>query len=166
MSDAPVVFDPAALKRRVSESVTATFGMLIPQSEWDTLVEREVKAFFEEVNDPWVIIEQRGSWNTSETQKVQSKLTPFRVLVWKHLGDLCLAKVQECLSTDKFLAIVNREYTSGGEVQKDAMISDFLLRKLDEIAPAMAASMFRSMFVAAVQTAKDETLTAIRNGVR
>ncbi len=168
------VFDPAALKKRVSDSVTATFGMMIPETEWQALVEREVKAFFEEPSTPFTIVEQKiaGSYGSRDTvgHELHTKLTPFRALVWKACSDRCMDEIKKALDGDGLKLIVEKEWqypTNGGsgqEVTKNVVMGEILGKKLEEIAPKMVMSLFRDMFVAAASQAKYELVNEMRAG--
>lgn len=171
------VFDPSALKKRVSDSVTATFGMMIPETQWAAMVEREVKAFFEEPTSPFSITEERvkdGSWGSEKivSHHLTTKLTPFRALIWKQCSDMCIAQIQAALHGEGLKCIVKKawEYpTSGGqgiEVIKEVELSDMLVRKLEDLAPKLVAKLFESMYAGAVLQAKNDVLQELSNKAR
>ena len=155
-------FDPDALKKRVSETIQASFGALIPESTWQAMVDKEVKAFFEEPGAEW-IVEKRGDgrWNSTDTiTTLQSKMTPFRRMVWEKVQELCKAKIESLLNGDTLRGYVDNYSGPDGRTTK-VELSDYLEKKLVEIAPAMAVTFFRGAFGAAVEQAKQEIRTEI-----
>lgn len=162
MPDAITPFDPDALKKRVSETIQASFGALIPEATWQAMVDKEVKAFFEEPGVEWVVAEKHsggyGSQNTTYT--LQSKMTPFRRMVWVRVSELCKAKIDNLLTGDTLRSHVNN-YSGHSGRDAEVELSDYLEKKLNEIAPAMAVTFFRGAFGAAVEQAKHE----IRNEI-
>lgn len=53
MSQAVEKFDPSRLMEGVRDRIKATFVSLIPDDQWETMVQKEIKEFFEPTKDRW-----------------------------------------------------------------------------------------------------------------
>lgn len=159
MPDAIAPFDPDALKKRVSETIQASFGALIPEATWQAMVEKEVKAFFEDPGAEWVVTQINGSYQRDALHTLQTRMTPFRRLVWEKVQGLCKAKIEELLTDGTLRGYVNNYSYDGKPVE--VQLSEFLEKKLSELAPKMAETFFRGAFGVAVEQAKQE----IRNEI-
>ncbi len=148
-------FDPDALKKRVSETIQASFGALIPEATWQAMVDKEVKAFFEEPGAEWVVAQINGSYQRDALHTLQSKMTPFRRMVWEKVQGLCSAKIEAVLNNDTLRGYVDNWSGPDGRTVK-IELSDFLEAKLNEIAPKMATAYFRAAFGASVEQAKQQ----------
>lgn len=80
-------FDPSKLTGGIKDRIKATLASLIPDEQWEALINREVEAFFQE--------EQLDQYYRS-TKKSPSQ---FRTLVWEQLKDQCREQVLVFLST-------------------------------------------------------------------
>lgn len=163
--NAVMAFDPAALKKRVAESVQSQFGMLIPAEQFDAMVAAEIKAYFETETQHRVLTEEQGEYSYNGRQKVNVvyvTMTPFRQQVREAIAKQVAQLIQNHFNTDKFRATVDSVWNSENQNQGyEAKMSDMLERKIDEIAPKMASSMFRELFVSAVERAKIEAVQEI-----
>ncbi len=149
MTDTPIVFDQAALKQRITDSVQASFGMLIPAEQFKAMVDKEVKAYFEE--DIGFRVESVASgWGRDSHHDLVARMTSFRRAVFDAVSAQVKVLLEKELNGDRFRAIVAGQY-GGGEA---AELSTMLTAKLDDIAPKMASTMFRDLFAGAVCQAK------------
>ncbi len=158
--DSPVVFDQAALRKRVTETVTASFGMMIPEDQWQSLVEREIKAYFEEPTD-MVFVEGEAPtmhWGNAVGQArrdaFKARMTPFRLLVWTAVTDHCHAHLQGLLGGEKFRAMMNTVYGNGDQTV-EVQMSEWMGKKLEQLAPKMAMHFFAQALVMATDEAKN-----------
>lgn len=105
MSDLPAKNIP--FMDAVKEKIKNSFIELIPEESWNTMVETEVKAFFEDKVQFTVETEHRGY---NQKDKVHYKFegdtepTMFRTLVW----DMCVEKTREHLRTEYTNNLVNK----------------------------------------------------------
>ena len=141
------VFDADALKKRVAESVAASFGMLVPQQQWDALVEREVKAFFEEPVQ-WKLSEERYYADSTNVLKVAT--TPFRLLVWERVAKLCREEISKALDSGKL-----RTWAADGTSGAEQKLGELLERKLEQLAPLMVVHFFRAEMATVAEDLKN-----------
>lgn len=160
MSTVIAPFDPDALKKRVSETIQASFGALIPEATWQAMVDKEVKAFFEDPGAEWTITTINASYQRDALAILQSKMTPFRRMVWEKVQELCKAKIEALLNGDTLRGYVDN-YSGPDGRTTIVELSNYMEAKLVEIAPKMAVTFFRGAFGAAVEQAKNE----IRNEI-
>jgi hypothetical protein len=149
-------FNTQQLQERVSESVRASFGMLIPEEQFDDLVCREIKAYFEEeTNVEWSTRKSPAAqgWHTKDLLEAKVRMTPFRFQVWTALNELMQSKIDTVFGVE-MQAAVSPIFDGDGTQTMEAYLSDMMDKKLEELAPKMAQAMFAKMFVEAVDVAK------------
>jgi len=155
-------FDPLAWQKRIAETVQQQFGMLIPAEAFDTMVAKEIHAYFEE--EKQLIIREEPvaqTWGSSKTARTYASMTPFRRRVWEAIDAMVGVNLDATLSGETFKALVATTYSDNGE-RTHADLSAMLERKLEELAPKIMAEMFRGMFGQAVVRAKQEVLNELR----
>jgi len=162
-AEAPVIFDQDALKKRVSESVSSSFGMLIPAEQWQAMIDREVKAFFDtEIKYEFTkaVSDNRSSWSSGpDVYALRMGITPFRQMVWAKVQALCVAQIETILSSEKFMGCITEAWGSGSyEIQ----LNEVMEKKLLELAPKMAAEFFRTGFASALGSIKETIKQEIR----
>lgn len=142
-----VVNNAQAFKERVAESVRASFGMLIPEEDWQAMVDKEVKAFFEDTETHIELMEKHNGYvgYGSATKKVlvADGLTPFRVLIWEQLHRLVKPKITEYFDTHEDW-VTTPEFENG-----QAALSKMLEKKLDDMVPLLVKAMFSGLIHAA-----------------
>lgn len=143
------VFDADALKRRVAESVAASFGMLVPQQQWDALVEREVKAFFEEPVT-WNLAEERIYYGQAGVSVLKVATTPFRLLVWQQVAKLAREEISKVLDSGKL-----RTWAADGTSGAEQKLGELLEKKLEQLAPLMVAAFFRQEMALVADSVKN-----------
>jgi hypothetical protein len=101
-------FEPQKLIQTVKERIINTFAGLIPESEWEALVQKEVDAFFAMRK---VISNQKTSMssgygyngNKAETTlSLEYESSPFRDLVWEHCALMTIGILKDKITTDFF----------------------------------------------------------------
>lgn len=157
MSNSNSLAMPKDFNERVTNKVRDVFMDLIPNEQLDSLVQKEIKAFFEESNQQYTIVE---SSSYSSTKKIDSSVTPFRMLVWTEVGRLVGPKLQEIFGSDQWKTEVI--HTDTGQ---DVALSELLDKKLDDMVTRMAKTMFTNMFEQAVGAAKYELTQDIKNSL-
>ena len=154
-----VVNNAQAFKERVAESVRASFGMLIPEEDWQAMVDKEVKAFFEDTKTHFELIDKHNGYvgygSASKKVLVAEGLTPFRVLVWEQLHKLVKPKITEYFNTHEDW-MTCPEFETG-----QAALSDMLEKKLDDMVPLLVKSMFKGL----IHAAKNEMVSDLNNRI-
>ena len=80
-------FDPSKLMDGVKDRIKATFVSLIPDDEWDRLVQAEIKAFFEKKTE--------DGWTTPKT-------TPFAAICISILKQDAAKRINDFLQTEEY----------------------------------------------------------------
>lgn len=137
-------FDPSQLMQGVKDRIKATFVSLVPDDQWEKMVEREIKAFFEE---PQTIVlaetERRNtnSYHSTKMNQLQVQISPFRALVWQHCGEL----------TFKFLnEKVNMDFFKGAQWSSEVKVDEDMKKVIEEVAPTAAIRFFQMMIGSAM----------------
>jgi len=170
MSDAEdksvVQFNPEQLKARIAETVQSTFGMLIPQEQWEEMINKEVKAFFEHTKE-WEWESKIHSYSSSnyhnpkeyrETLKIH--VTPFRAEVWQAIREYLKSEIEKVLNNSNLKTNTTWDGSNKGI---EEFTSDYLNRKLEELAPSMAKAMMSNIFGEAVKEAKEQIRNELGN---
>jgi hypothetical protein len=112
-------FDANALKKRISETVQGTFGMLIPQEQFEALVKQHVSEFFER-EEFFDVFEVTGSKDlygrNNDKLKLRKAMTPFKAQVWEHCAHISRVALNEYFERES-------------NVLKDKMMSMFETRE-------------------------------------
>jgi len=153
-------FDPNRLKEALQERVRQQFLEVIPEDQWDAMIQKEIEAFF--VDSHYVKIteeekKQPGYYNSHKTYTARHiNMTPFRSMVYEELWKLVSKRLQDALTEEKFFATVMPDTLStqdvtgsndlnvimGGEVKMD----EFFKSIMESMAPIIVREMFSSFF--------------------
>lgn len=163
-----VIDNAQAFKERVAESVRASFGMMIPEEDWRCLVDKEVKAFFEEPSKSYAIVEKYtgkpGGFSYDSSVKYLDLeapgLTPFRVMVWNCLHDLVKPVIHKYFQEHEDWK-TSKEATTG-----QTQLSKMLSKKLDDMAPLLVKAMFAGILEGCKDQMISDLNTRINNGQR
>lgn len=98
-------FDPNALKKRVQETIQASFGMMIPPEQFAKMVEEAVKEYFEspqlmELKETeYIINPDAQSWNQRTGTKLRPAfmVSPFKYMVWVEVHKIARATLDQYL---------------------------------------------------------------------
>jgi hypothetical protein len=153
-----ITFNMDDLKKRVTASVVAGFGMLIPQEAFDEMVNKEIKAFFE-LNEWQVAFENVKTGTYYNDTKEQTKIlcTPFRLMVWRELQKILAKKIEEVFKSPEFGSNISWDH-EGQKATLSAEMEEILVKMV----PRFMAEMLRNTFGSMVQQAKEEVLKSIR----
>lgn len=160
MADNDIVkFDMDDLKKRVTESAVANFGMLIPEDTFAAMVNKEIKAFFEETSMQ-IVFEQinTGSYHTPLRENTKLLCTPFRLMVWRQMLKIGHTKILAVFDSEAFK--VNLAYS--GTSEPVATLSAEMEAVLVKMVPQFMAEQMRNSFGSMVNQAKEEVLKSIR----
>jgi len=148
-----VKFNPQQLTQKLKDKIKDTFIELIPDEEWNKLVESEVNEFFNQSTKLGIAERDRykeGSWTSTRYSQLESDMSPFRAIVW----EMCSEKTV-CLLKDK----LTKEYVS--DLSKiDDMDSREDMQEFMANAAATAAIKF---FKGIVQSSSFELMNQIQN---
>ena len=126
MPDEVARFDPTKLIDDVRARVQATFALMIPEAEWRSLVEREIKVFL------------RGD-------EAAGKSSGLRRIVTSELDAFFRARIKEELGKPEWSAQYVNGVAQSSEQLKELMI---------ESAPRLFAATFGAMFQQALENLK------------
>lgn len=135
-------FDPSTLMQGVKDRIKATFVSLIPDGQWENMVQKEIDAFFElskvKVSKSTTIT--TGSYGSStERREINSEETlssPFRELVWEH----CAVLTKEILKEK-----IDKEYFTNHWTNNQLEVTDKMKDVIAEAAPIAAAKFFENI---------------------
>lgn len=139
---------PTEFTERVTESLRAQIGQLIPQESLDKMVADEVKAFFFECDTPFTVI--AGGYNSRD--KIVARITPFRALVW----DLCRStfekQIKATLESEELSAKITATY-NGHENHIKAELTKTQTAMLSAALPDMLVNLLKVSFATTLQEA-------------
>lgn len=161
MADEVTVYKDEDFKERVSKSVRANIGMLIPEDEFDALVQEEVKSFFEEQHEHIVAEKETSGWKSKKRIIEAYKMTPFRKMIWDEVKSQMKDKVKENFEESEVAKAVD-SFWDRSNMQKFEW-NEFVTELTKEVAPLMAEKMFERIVAEAVQVSSDEVLDKIQN---
>lgn len=132
-------FDPSTLMQGVKDRIKATFVSLIPDDQWEIMVQKEVDAFFNS-EETLVFAEKDkykdGSWSPTKYATLEIKQSPFRALVWEHCKEMTYTILKEK---------VNKEYYSDVWNGNGYDIKEGMKEVISEAAPLAAAKFFEAI---------------------
>lgn len=133
-------FDPSTLMQGVKDRIKATFVSLIPDGQWETMVQKEVDAFFEmrtqTISQKTSRTSSYGGTSTETFVSAEEKSSPFRNLVWEHCAQLTIQVLKEQVTKDYFTNQWN-----AGEMD----FTEGMRKIIVEAAPLAAAKFFEKI---------------------
>ncbi len=132
-------FDPSTLMQGVKDRIKATFVSLIPDGQWETMVQKEIDTFF---NEAQVISmtkkKEAGSsyWNGDLYQHTEVAQTPFRSLIY----ELCVDKTQAVLKKK----LSDEWFTNNWPITEENM-TEKMKEVIKEAAPFAMLKFFESI---------------------
>src|SRR5579863_781053 len=123
-------FDPAQLMNGVRDRIKATFVSLIPDEQWESMIKKEVDAFFDEDR------KYRSNYETH---------SQFKDICYSVFKDITREKLHDYMST----------FTSDVWDNGMPVLNEQLKKALIESAPEILTSMFKSMFQQAVNNTRN-----------
>ena len=156
-------FDPKAIQEKVGGMVKGTMIGLLPDAQFQALVEKEWKAFFEEPQEKVKIQEwNSGSFNGPKEYSVTAGVTPFRAMVWGAMIPEMQRRLQELMQTDDWRMDVTRQWIDNKE-EVHADLSEAMEKRFQAMAMEMVGGMFRNMMVHSAEAVKRDLMTATNN---
>lgn len=147
----------------LSKKIKDQFFDMLPEEKFKELIEKEMSFFFDGAADFEIKSERHSGFGYAEgSTKIVSKVTPFRLIIWECLNELCRERLQEFLHSDNLKVVVG--YDEHG-AQQTHELSELLDKKLEDMAATMAKNMFSNMFGAAVQQSKQELEMTMHNAL-
>lgn len=95
-------FDPSTLMQGVKDRIKATFVSLIPDDQWDAMMQKEINAFFEpqQFSRKWK--DEYDGWKHKYTLESDGTESPFRALIWDKCFEKCMEKIDQIITKDWF----------------------------------------------------------------
>lgn len=150
-NNTPVVFNQNDLMQNVKDRIKATFVGLIPDSEWEALVTKEVEAFMKTEANLEFYHYQKPNTNfyggspEKSAHVMAGGMTPMRALIWQE----CASRLREELKK-QLLEFSFIEDSYSGE------FSEEMKRVIGEVGPAVAANFFTTLIQNYGQHLKNE----------
>lgn len=99
-------FDPSTLMQGVKDRIKATFVSLIPDPQWDQIVQKEIDAFFAPQKFTRELIKQRNYVYTGSGDlwiiKTQGDQSPFQAMVWDFCIDATVISLKKIITQEYF----------------------------------------------------------------
>lgn len=157
----PKMYNKDDFQERVTDSVRSNIGMLIPEEEFDNLVQKEIKAFFEEELEHTTVDKKVTGYNRKDKIIQSVKITPFRKMVWDEVERQLKSKLKDSFKESKVANAVDKFW---GDKNMDSFQWDEYVENLTkEIAPKMAEKMFERIVAEAVDISVREVQDNMRN---
>ena len=149
-------FDPKAIQEKVGNMVKGTMIDLLPDEQFQALVEKEWKAFFEEPTKKVTISRYNGRFHGNDTlYDVQTSVSPFRNMVWSAMIEEIQPMMTKLLEGDDWKCSIQRLWVDNKE-ELEIATSDAMQAKFEKHANTMATNMFGDMMAMAVEKMKME----------
>jgi len=133
-------FDPSTLMQGVKDRIKATFVSLIPDAQWETMVQKEIDAFFEmRKTNISKTVSTTVSWQTdreASTLTAEQLSSPFRDLVWDHCSKITIEILKEKITKDYF-----HHHLEDGEWKLPERMQEIVI----SAAPLAAAKFFEQI---------------------
>lgn len=133
-------FDPSTLMQGVRDRIKATFVSLIPDDQWDKMVENEMQSFFRSKTDQW------NNRRDSE----------FKTVLDSELARRSREAVSKILDSEDFMV------TYSGTNR--TLVSDYIRKEIIANAPELFARTLEMTIVHAVENMKYKIKEEIRTG--
>ncbi len=97
-------FDPSTLMQGVKDRIKAQFVSLIPDDQWEIMIQKEVNAFFNlEQNITLSKQKEYAGYSASNVYQVMEvQQTPFRALVWEYCTEMTVKLLKEKINKEYF----------------------------------------------------------------
>lgn len=145
-------FDPSQLMEGVKDRIKTTFVSLIPDEQWDGLVQREIDAFFQPVKytnsqSTQQVWRNNVGYVFEGQEVVEVEMSPFRKLVWA----FCEDRLKESLKQH-----VNETYFNDQwPVQQDNLKAE-MKKIIEEATPGAIARFFNYMSTTLVNDMRNQ----------
>lgn len=126
----------------VKDRIKATFVSLVPDDQWDQMVQKEIDAFFNQEVELNLVehkdYEKGSYWHPVITLPIKTKMTPFRQLVWSLCAEKTVVILKKKASDEWF--------THNWPISEDEF-SDKMKQAIKEAAPMAMLSFFERVTV-------------------
>lgn len=146
--------DQNAFKKRVADHITNTFGALIPEEQFQSMVDAQVKEFFETTREFRVSERQeqnKGGYGTHTVYCLNEHITPFQHMVFSILRD----KIESALVTH-----LNAKDSPISKLLRDLVevpvVGEIQLTVAQKVLLQMAGKMFAQVTEAAGHDARQQ----------
>lgn len=146
-------FDPKALQEKVSSVTKNAMFTLMPDEQFEALVQKEIKAFFEEESKKVEITKQHSGYNQPNRFSVAATVTPFRAMVWSILVQEYSTKLAEFKESEQWKTGLTQVWEGNKQVW-EGTLDEAMQKRFEAMSLNMAQSMFQNMMLSAVEQIK------------
>lgn len=144
-------FDPSTLMQGVKDRIKATFVSLIPDEQWDAMVQKEIDSFFDPNSTYGIAIKRvtvTSEWNTSYENQLtlEGKMSPFQRIV----VDMCIDE-----SVKRLKEVIDKRLPDNWDFDKKE-IDDGLQKIIEASIPAAMTAFFKSIAESSIFRLKDD----------
>jgi hypothetical protein len=118
-------FDPSTLMQGVKDRIKATFISLIPDDQWDQMVQKEIDLFFQ----------------PKERRNSIERISDFSDLVQKELLEECKKRLITYLASEEFNAV----WKNNGQSATSEAVKKMIVENSGEIMMSAFGGMFTHM---------------------
>jgi hypothetical protein len=111
----PATLNVEALKTRVQDHITGTFGSLIPDEQMHAMINASIRAFFDTPED-FTFEKVQNNGYGADSYKLKTKITPFQMMVWDIVKPIAQQRLSDYMK-------------EGGGNPLDAFLKEFLGNK-------------------------------------
>lgn len=155
-------FDPKAIQEEVASKVRGTVLDLLPDSQFQALVEKEWKAFFDEPSEKINITSHSGGFGSDQRYVVTASVSPFRNMVWGSMIQQFTPMMAKLTESEEWKCNIQRQWNDNKE-ELVVTTGELMQAKFEAHANSMAANMFGNMMAMAVEQMKQELNTVLAN---
>lgn len=150
-------FDPKKIQEKVASNVKAMMFDMLPEEQFQAMVEKEWRAFFEEPQQQFDVTSySSGGYLAPQKHKVACAVTPFRAMVWGAIVEELLPMLKKTMESEDW-KVQMTDVWDGKESEMQVAVNENMEARFEKMAVKMAASMFREMMGLAVQNVRTET---------
>jgi hypothetical protein len=142
-------FDPSKLMQGVKDIIKSTFVGLIPDEQWETMVKKEIDAFFEPTKVTYSTKTNQYFGSSDKTLNGEIMESPFRRIIW----DYCSEETFKILKTKIDKDYFQNKWSPDGEELHENMRKIF-----EEAAPVAMVRFFQNMMQVNIYNMKNEIM--------
>jgi hypothetical protein len=142
---------------KVKEKIKNTFADLIPEEQWDEMIQKEINSFFEDKQKITISEIKKyanGSWRNEEFLVKEMEISPFRAMVYAE----CIQKTNQTLKETIDKTYFTEIWDKNGKV-----ITEEFKTVITECGPAIAAKFFSNLIG---QMTSDMRMSLMNNNIR
>jgi hypothetical protein len=135
----------ADIETKIKESVKVQFMNLLPDEQFQAMVEAEIKNFFEIKSNKFEIRKGAGHYDPAQ---LTADVSPFGLIVWKQVSELARKEVADLFASDEFKAKTMLTPIEATDLEGLALSNQQVL------AMSMSGNMFKHMIAQSLEASK------------